>query len=1651
MRSRAILLSIAVAALVLAAVASPLSWVPASSAAPAEPAADLHGGSPGATSGPDLGARTTVSSATDGALDVLGPQLASIVRAGGDELVLVTLRTTANPDLDGVAEYWRATALPLGEGRTVAALVRADRLLKLATHPDVLAVLSDGDNPAPDGNEGMQEPEAREERYEPQLWYSRQTLGADRANANGFDGSGVIVGIEDTGVDFGHPDLHGTFARDPNPLSPYYGFPLAYDNSSAAAYAARGGDPSGTNYADSSAYFTATVGMGQVATASLQLPAVERITDEEGTHSSQTVVTRTVTYRNTSRSGRIHYGVHPDSRLNRTEVISPSTYILGALFIVTDEAVSGSYDTVYADLGTQAPDTGAFGATYDFTASTPARLGPDQDPTVVTDIDNDGLSDLSGGIVYFIADGEHHVPILDWLWDADGSVDPEARIEPPAPGTLVAFYGDFDGNSHGTGVATQIAGQGIINSRYGAGVNIPPGTGITEGDIVVGGVTPGMAPGAKLFGSRALGVPNQWLALTRGYDGVPNTGDDAQVINNSWGSTAIQRNLQYDYDEVATAINAPDQSPRTLIIVSAGNGGQGYSTMGSPAQSSTVLAVGAEVQYGTDDVQEIISDTTQVRTGDPASFSSRGPDSMGRAGVAVMAIGESASGGRPLNLSVSPQGWFNGNNAWTQFGGTSQSAPQTAGVAALVYEAYKSAHGQFPTWSEARALLQFGADDLSMDPAQQGAGRVNADQSTAIAAGLFGASAESGEWTVGDYRGTSYVDFPNVVERGTRYARSVELANDSDRPVTLSVASNQMTEIGTKDIEIPVYVGEQDAYQYKRPDYLVTPDQLQIPQGTDLMQVHMAQDFGTFCLQDPAGPHTGCGTRGNSAWYLRAYAWNDWNQNDRVWDDANGNGVVNDGELDLPVTPTFADEPDPRTSYELAAVAETNLSANTGDLRIIDPLEREANGLHLGLVHRVRSDEVLTDTIRLHVTYYQRQPWPWLEIGEPEITILPGETGSLQASLTVPEDAPLGYHQGAIRVETDPGGDAGAAARVVNALPGMEAVDVYVDGELLASGLELGGVGNYVDFEPGWHHLQVVSGGLGLDSSLFGTNVEVRSGTEYTWAAVSNAVSGTLATYVDGNLVATGDERRVRFANLSPDVGPVDVYANGTKLWSSVPYRGMTGYATLPASGQFTIFATAAGDTDPLATVGPMGLPVVGPTVMLFGELLSGTLNANVADAPERSHFPTHTSSIPVVANVAAVSDLTEPVPFGGMPDTGTLFDLGRVFGLTDWRGNGTARQGDWRSLFVDVPDDSELPPGAMFMWHTTWVTAPTDIDLIAYAPLQRAVAEVDGELSEVVRSEGHVFPIDPAVSGPYDLGRTARTIDTAHGANGSSGTAYSFETVTGGPEEWLVGPLDTGLHLFRHQNVLFAGDTAAGAPFTTEIGSIVVSPPRVHEHTREITDTFTVGVTPYIDLAGLEMAVFGLNPIEVISDTVGQATPPNNRNDVNGNNYYTMTLEASGLIDLDLAPNVEDEDYDLDLFFEVLNEEDGEWSLVTSSAGPTAAEHIEVELPADGTYRAIVNGFEVTEGSSYTLSILDASGTDLVLTGESQVAPAQAGQTVPVEVQYTADFEEGETQYGVLYMGPIGAPTMLKVPVAITRGEIVIQLPLALQAFDLR
>ncbi|SEO97518.1 Tat (twin-arginine translocation) pathway signal sequence [Halogranum amylolyticum] len=114
------------------------------------------------------------------------------------------------------------------------------------------------------------------------------------------------------------------------------------------------------------------------------------------------------------------------------------------------------------------------------------------------------------------------------------------------------------------------------------------------------------------------------------------------------------------------------------------------------------------------------------------------------------------------------------------------------------------------------------------------------------------------------------------------------------------------------------------------------------------------------------------------------------------------------------------------------------------------------------------------------------------------------------------------------------------------------------------------------------------------------------------------------ATMVGGAGVVGADEHgsddgagaAVRVVHASPDAPNVDVYVDGSKVLSDVPFRAVSDYLSLKA-GTYTVKITAAGDPETVAFEGDVTVEDADYTVAAVGELSEDTFAPLVLeDAP---------------------------------------------------------------------------------------------------------------------------------------------------------------------------------------------------------------------------------------------------------------------------------------------------------------------------------------------------------------------------------------------------------------------------------------------------
>lgn len=427
---------------------------------------------------------------------------------------------------------------------------------------------------------------------------------------------------------------------------------------------------------------------------------------------------------NTSKSGIYHTGDHPDRYLTKF-------YGEAVKVLVVDEKKPNVYDTVYVDLNNN----------HDFRDDKPCRKG---DEISCWDRDNDSYPDESGGMIYFIADGKTPLPLSRMLYGEETKI--------PKNGEVVAFH--LDSSNHGTMCAGIITGQGK--------------------NVL------GIAPDARLIPVRAFLEDDMLLCLlaSLGYDGIPNTGDEANIISES-GNFPYLFNKGADEGSAFLEYLTTEITPFTTIVYGNGNDGSGYSTCGSPCNEH-VINVGA--------IYDLWWNGSSY-SGDVTCFSSRGPNALGQVKPNVLATGYRTP--RPLPLWET----HDGNTSWDGWGaGTSGATPHVAAVVALIYQVHKDTYGEFPTSEKARDILMSSATDINEEVFAQGAGIINAKSAVEVASEKNGVLIEPAllitppieagsnlefNFTISNYSNKSFNINPKILVRSNVTEKCLESARES--------------------------------------------------------------------------------------------------------------------------------------------------------------------------------------------------------------------------------------------------------------------------------------------------------------------------------------------------------------------------------------------------------------------------------------------------------------------------------------------------------------------------------------------------------------------------------------------------------------------------------------------------------------------------------------------------------------------------------------------------------------------------------------------------------------------------------------------------------------------------------------------------------
>lgn len=430
------------------------------------------------------------------------------------------------------------------------------------------------------------------------------------------------------------------------------------------------------------------------------------------------------------------------------------------------------------------------------------------------------LANGKGVKVAYIADGID--PADPDLIRADGSrviTDYKAfSADGPAP---------EEGGAEAYGDASAIAAQGRVAHDLSTFVNpaypLPKGCTIR---IV------GMAPGASIV---ALKIDFYTTSIIQAIDYATSSAK-VDVINESFGGNVVP---DESTRSAISLFNDAAVASGITVTVSSGDAGT-TSTIGNPATDPNVISVAANTNnrgYAQTGYAGARAFGNGRWLNDQISSLSSGGFTQAGGTVDLTAPGES---GWAICGGPECTNYRGGTSDVQLFGGTSQSAPLTAGAAALVIQAYRSTHGgDSPSPARVKHLLTSTASDLGLPTFEQGAGLL--DARAAVEAALTSPGAKKAP------KGLSsniLVDKSQVSlsgKPGSTQTASLKVRNVGTKKLSVAVSTRDLraTSVSTKTTAIDASSSQTFPYATTGAPWVFKKVTFVVPKSTDRLVTAM--------------------------------------------------------------------------------------------------------------------------------------------------------------------------------------------------------------------------------------------------------------------------------------------------------------------------------------------------------------------------------------------------------------------------------------------------------------------------------------------------------------------------------------------------------------------------------------------------------------------------------------------------------------------------------------------------------------------------------------------------------------------------------------------------------------------------------------------
>ncbi|MDP6742512.1 MAG: S8 family serine peptidase [Candidatus Thalassarchaeaceae archaeon] len=330
-----------------------------------------------------------------------------------------------------------------------------------------------------------------------------------------------------------------------------------------------------------------------------------------------------------------------------------------------------------------------------------------------------------------------------------------------------------------------------------------------------------------------------------------------------------------------------------------------------------------------------------------------------------------------------------------------------------------------------------------------------------------------------------------------------------------------------------------------------------------------------------------------------------------------------------------------------------------------------------------------------------------------------------------------------------------------------------------------------------------------------------------------------------------------------------------------------------------------------------------------------------------RFHFDSNNSSykwsLPVIVNVASSGPINLiPKPLDGNLTNQSLYSETWLQGAQRW--GWRSESGDWKFLTFDWPYN--LSGDGAIVIDVDWPdNSLTDVDV------------------HWMSEYGHPYSLeDPMAYGQYNL------VPEVSSKNMDAGSGkYGWQTSTGGSHEVLVAEATSGMKQMMLHSAMHGVNTNDN-PLNISVGLVnsingTLSKDVVDWSDAEGEEILTIGGTLPLDVSSVEG--FGwTQPILLPSETATQDTPGDWASSGYVHQFEVQDAEMLRIEIDSLAPRT---DLDLALYRDKNGNGIINWGSeqVVTSGNWNADEDAKIEAPDDGTWWAVVHGYDVPNGSA--------------------------------------------------------------------------------------